>query len=658
MRRSLGLIALLSSSSALGACRAPATQVTIVLDTDAPAQRVLSLRVIARNAATLEGDASSAMDSAVSADASLWIESARPRIPGSFTVVPHAGGDRAAVTELELMADVGAGASAAEPAVVLRRRVRFRFSPQTSQLVRVHLSLRCGERSTGCTQTTAAACTVQQVCEERGSTCGERGRCVPIESPTVPWQPGSDELDASANGDGSSDAQGSVVPQTFAAVASGGAFSSVRGFAVDPVDDTLFVAVHYRGDATLFGRSLSAVGDSTALVRIEADGTLGWLKNIAMPTGEFFYGRSLAVTGSTLWMGGYYRGAERSLDNATVPAIAARQAALSCALDQFSGAAMRCFAHQGGSANTQQYRAAASNGAAVFGGLLAGSWPLAMTDAQGAGDDGFVTVYDADRLRFARRIASSDGSIGAEVRGVAIDAAGNAYAGGIFAGQLTVGGRTAMSNGANDGFVLSLDPNGAVRWVRTFGTSGGDFVRDLALGGSDKLYVVGGLGGNAQGLSELASFAPGAGGLDGYLIEMAASTGVPQRGMRFGTAQDDVIDRVALAPNGDVLLGGSIGAAGLAPLPAWSAPNTVGMALWAVSPAWSVRWARPLYAPGSGAVTAVAMLARSERVAFSVSLSADATGAAPSWAPSLRLAPNSENGVFGAFALSDALPAR
>lgn len=657
MRRSIGLVALLASGANLNACRTPATEVTIVIDTDAPARRTLSLRVFARNAAMAGADAASASDGASGADASLWIESARARIPGSFTVVPASGGDRSAMTELELMADVGAGASASEPAVALRRRVRFRFSPQTSQLVRVQLSLRCGERSSGCAQSAGDACTVQQVCEERGLTCGERGRCVSIESPTIPWRPGSDELDASAEGGASADG-GSVVPQLFVATPSGAAFSSVRGFAVDPVDDAMLVAVHYRGDATLFGRALSSAGDGTALVRIEADGALGWLESLPTPAGEFLYGRSLAITGSTLWMGAYYRGAARMIDEATVPATSSRQAALSCAFDLFSGTAKRCFSHQGSSANTQQYRAAASAGAAVFGGLLAGSWPLAMTDPQGAGDDGFVTVYDADRLRFARRIASSDGSVGAEVRGVAIDRDGNAYAGGIFAGQLTVGGRMATSNGVNDGFVLSLDGAGAVRWLRTFGTTGGDFVRDLALESSGKLYVVGGIGGNVQGLSELSGFANGAGGLDGFVIEMDASTGVPRRAMRFATSQDDMIDRVALAPNGDLLLGGSIGSPGLAPLPAWSAPNTAGLALWALSPEWAVRWARPLYTPGSGAVTGLAMLARSERVAFSIVLTANATGAAPSWGPSLRLAPNSENGVFGTFALSDVLPAR
>jgi hypothetical protein len=39
--------------------------------------------------------------------------------------------------------------------------------------------------------------------------------------------------------------------------------------------------------------------------------------------------------------------------------------------------------------------------------------------------------------------------------------------------------------------VVSLDPAGALRWARTFGGSGFDIARGIAVTGVDEVYVVG-----------------------------------------------------------------------------------------------------------------------------------------------------------------------
>lgn len=75
---------------------------------------------------------------------------------------------------------------------------------------------------------------------------------------------------------------------------------------------------------------------------------------------------------------------------------------------------------------------------------------------------------------------------------VVLDSSGNAYVAGYFdGGSLRCGGKSLASKGDRDGFLLKIDAGGKVLWAMQLGGTGHDRLLDLALDGSDNLYVVG-----------------------------------------------------------------------------------------------------------------------------------------------------------------------
>ncbi|MCS3797844.1 SBBP repeat-containing protein [Niastella sp. OAS944] len=82
-----------------------------------------------------------------------------------------------------------------------------------------------------------------------------------------------------------------------------------------------------------------------------------------------------------------------------------------------------------------------------------------------------------------------------EGQSIAIDAAGNSYITGVFAGTVDVstpsGPVPLTSSGANDVFVIKLDANGNIVWVKQMGGTGDDRAQAIALDGSGNIYTCG-----------------------------------------------------------------------------------------------------------------------------------------------------------------------
>ena len=109
------------------------------------------------------------------------------------------------------------------------------------------------------------------------------------------------------------------------------------------------------------------------------------------------------------------------------------------------------------------------------------------------GQDGYVAKYSATGdLVWVRRFGGSGSD---EVNAIAVDAAGNLYAVGVFSGQanaLPTAGPTIVSAGsASDGFVLALDAAGAVRWALPVGGLQEDAVNAVAVSNSGNLTIAG-----------------------------------------------------------------------------------------------------------------------------------------------------------------------
>ncbi|MDP3274962.1 MAG: hypothetical protein Q8Q09_07175 [Deltaproteobacteria bacterium] len=158
------------------ACRAPATAVVISFDTDAPLARVERILATARWADLPRTDA--------------FVVYPNGRITGalqrplSYTMLPQSAASeaqRASATTTVLIQL--RPAAAGEPAIELRRAVRFVFQPGQTLQARVFLPLACLSSASGC-QRQDVPCTVATLCEESGRTCGDDARCVTADVPT------------------------------------------------------------------------------------------------------------------------------------------------------------------------------------------------------------------------------------------------------------------------------------------------------------------------------------------------------------------------------------------------------------------------------------------------------------------------------------------
>ena len=102
------------------------------------------------------------------------------------------------------------------------------------------------------------------------------------------------------------------------------------------------------------------------------------------------------------------------------------------------------------------------------------------------GDDGFVAKYSsAGDLLWARRFGGTGGDA---VNDVAVDAAGNLYAAGFFAGQahaLPHSSTTIVANGSEaDGFLVSFDGSGSLRWALPIGGPAADAAMSVGVAGA------------------------------------------------------------------------------------------------------------------------------------------------------------------------------
>lgn len=116
-----------------------------------------------------------------------------------------------------------------------------------------------------------------------------------------------------------------------------------------------------------------------------------------------------------------------------------------------------------------------------------GSGTHALTSA--GGNDLFVQKLDVDgNLLWVKRIGGAGSDIG---RSIATDALGNVYVSGQFSQTVDFGSGNVSAIGDNDIFILKLDADGNLQWVRTMGASGNDDAKSIATDPSGNVYVTG-----------------------------------------------------------------------------------------------------------------------------------------------------------------------
>ena len=75
--------------------------------------------------------------------------------------------------------------------------------------------------------------------------------------------------------------------------------------------------------------------------------------------------------------------------------------------------------------------------------------------------------------------------------GVAVDGSGNVYTTGVFVGTVDFGAGNVTSAGGYDVFVTKRNAAGAHQWTTTFGGTGQDYAREVAVDGSGNVHITG-----------------------------------------------------------------------------------------------------------------------------------------------------------------------
>lgn len=168
------------------------------------------------------------------------------------------------------------------------------------------------------------------------------------------------------------------------------------------------------------------------------------------------------------------------------------------------------------------------------GGVLVGGWGWVGQD--------IVLALDADgTLEWMHTVPSDDAY---SMMGVATDEAGNAYVTGSTS-SLAIDGGAALAavRGPRDGFVVSFDPSGVLRWARVVGTtSARDGLVRVAVAGS---YVVAVGAVDADDAGVTPADAP-LGDLDGAVVMLDRDTGADVWLGRVGGAGVDALVDLAI----------------------------------------------------------------------------------------------------------------
>lgn len=137
--------------------------------------------------------------------------------------------------------------------------------------------------------------------------------------------------------------------------------------------------------------------------------------------------------------------------------------------------------------------------------------------------------------------------------GLVVDAVGNALISGRFAGTLNFGGAPLVSAGADDAYILKLNPFGNFVWAKRFGDASTQSAEGVAVDTTNAVIVVGTFQGTVDfGLGPVTS----AGGTDIFVLKLD-SAGNAVWLKTYGDAADQSVSDVATDSANAVVFGGS-----------------------------------------------------------------------------------------------------
>ena len=150
-----------------------------------------------------------------------------------------------------------------------------------------------------------------------------------------------------------------------------------------------------------------------------------------------------------------------------------------------------------------------------------------------------LTIDPPGAFRWTRQFGTTASDVGF---GVATDASGNVYVTGT-----TTGALEGPNAGSFDAFLRAYDPIGDVLWTRQFGTAANDIAYGAATDADGNVYVAGVTLGALEGVSE---------GEQDAFLRAYDPDGVPVWTRQFGTSSGDYAYGVATDTNGHIYVTG------------------------------------------------------------------------------------------------------
>ena len=326
-------------------------------------------------------------------------------------------------------------------------------------------------------------------------------------------------------------------------------FDAGQGLAVDASGNVIVTGAFW-GHADFGGGDLVApsLADDIFLAKYDKDGVHQWSRNFG-GTGTD-QGFAVAVDGSgNVIVTGWFQG---TVDFGGGGVASAGSFDAFVAKYDESGVYQwsRHFGDTSGDAG--QSVAVDAWGSVIVTGFFAGTVDFGGGNLVSAGDaDIFVAKYDAGGAHlWSRRFGGSSFDPG---RAVAVDASGNLIVTGGFTGTVDFGGGDLIGEGFNDIFVAKYDADGVHEWSRRFGNPSFNQGLAVAVDASGNAAVAGRFEGTVDfGGGNLVS----AGSADIFLARYDAG-GVHEWSRRFGGANNDVGESVAMDPSGNLVVTGS-----------------------------------------------------------------------------------------------------
>lgn len=218
----------------------------------------------------------------------------------------------------------------------------------------------------------------------------------------------------------------------------------------------------------------------------------------------------------------------------------------------------------GGSTGDKPYDLATDGSGAVTvtGNTTSSNFPTttgAYDRTLGGGSDAFVTRLSADgsSLLYSTLLGGSDGDV---ANGIDLDQQGNAIVAGVTSSgnfPVTPGALQSSASGSSDAFVAKLNSSGTGLLYSTFlGGSSGDVGKDVAVGGSGQITVVGVTSSSDFPTSPSAFDGTPSGTSDAFVTRLNASLSDIVYSTLLGGSKGDVAEALVLEGSGAAIVAG------------------------------------------------------------------------------------------------------